>query len=264
VDLPLRADLRDVGVFARGFGLPSLAGRATFAGRLAGTRDLPLLLGRLTWREARLGAQGFDHIEAAVEVAPRAIRSSRLRFRAGRTRAVLRGSLTAGGSTPLRALDWRRDLILDLQGQVSPARTADIIALLPEDLEIRGAFRVSGRLTGSPRALHGDLRLQLENVRTWDESWQRGDALLHFEEGAVEIRQISLRRGEEQLGGEIHLSAEGELGGSLTSTPVDLAKAGFLSGSQLGGRGSFRLNPGHAARHAHAGTGHGRSPYRHP
>jgi autotransporter translocation and assembly factor TamB len=242
LDLPLQADLRDVSAFAWGFGLPFLAGQATLAGRLTGTRDQPRLLTRLAWREARIAMQTFDQIEGEVEVAPRMIRTSRLTLRTGQTVAVLRGSVEAAGTTPLRQLDLKRDLNLDVQGQLNPARTADLVALLPADLEIQGAFRASGRLTGAPKALNGDVKLQLESFRTWDESWLRGDALLHFREGAAEISQISLRRGEEQLSGEILLSADGALGGVLTSTPMDLSTVGSLEGSQLTGRGSFRLD----------------------
>lgn len=242
LDLPFRADLRDVSAFARGFGLPFLAGQATLTGRLAGMRDLPLLQAHIAWREARIAVQTFDQIEGEVEVAPRTIRTSRLALRTGRTLAALRGSVTAAGTAPLRTLDLKRDLTLDLQGQLNPARTADLIALLPEDLEIQGAFRASGRLMGPPQALSGEVKLQLENVRTWDESWQRGEALLHFREGAVEITQISLRRGDEQLAGKIDLTADGALGGGLTSTPMDLSKVGSLTGSELAGRASFRLD----------------------
>ena len=242
LDFPLSADLRDVSAFAQGFGVPALAGRATFTGRLAGSREMPRLLGRLTWREARIAAQTFDQIDGEVEVAPRAFRTTRLTLRSGRTVAALRGSVTATGTAPLRTLDWRRDLLLDVQGQLNPGRTSDLIALLPEDLEIQGAFRATGRLAGPPKALTGDVKLQLENVRTWDESWQRGDALLHCQGGDVEITQISLRRGGEQLTGDIDLSADGALRGLLTSTPMDLARAGFLAESQLTGRATFRLD----------------------
>jgi AsmA-like protein len=242
LDLPLRADLRDVSAFAWGFGLPLLAGRATLTGRLVGTREMPRLLARIAWREARIVRQTFDQIDGEVEVAPRTIRVSRLALRTGRTIAALRGSVTAGGTTPLRQLDLTRDLSLDVEGQLNPARTADLVAWLPEDLEIQGAFRASGRLTGAASALSGDVKLQLEDFRTWDESWVRGDALLHFREGTAEISQISLRRGEEQLTGEILLSADGTLGGVLTSTPVDLSRAGSLAGSQVAGRASFRLD----------------------
>lgn len=242
LDLPLQADLRDVGAFARGFGLPFLAGRATLTGRLAGTRDFPRFLARVAWREARIALQSFDQIDGELEASARALRTSRLTLRTGRTVAAVRGSVTAAGTTPLRQLDLKRGLILDVEGQLNPARTADLIALLPEDLEIQGAFRASGRLTGAPKSLSGDVKLQLENVRTWDESWQRGEAQLRYREGAVDITRISLRRGEEQLAGEIHLSADGGLAGGLSSTPMDLSRAGSLADSQLTGRGTFRLD----------------------
>lgn len=241
-DLPLRADLRDMGAFGRGFGVPLLGGRATLQGRLGGTREAPRLQGRLAWREARIAAQRFDLIDGPVEATARGISSPRLLLRTGRTTVTLRGSILARGTTPLRKLDPKRDLVLDLQGQVNPGRTADFVALLPSDLDIQGAFRASGRLTGTLEALTGDVELALENVRTWEEAWQRGDALLHVRQGALDITRISLRRGEEQLTGEIGIAGDGALQGRLTSTPIDLAKAGSLSGSQLAGRAAFRLD----------------------
>jgi hypothetical protein len=58
----------------------------------------------------------------------------------------------------------------------------------------------------------------------------------------VEISRISLRRGAEQVTGEIGIGAGGALRGRLTSTVMDVAKVGSLSGSELAGRASFRLD----------------------
>jgi autotransporter translocation and assembly factor TamB len=241
LDLPVRADLRDVAAFGRGFGLPLLSGRATLQGRLVGTREAPRLQARVTWREARIAGHLLDQIEGDVEVAHRTLKTPRLTVRTGRTTAVLRGSLEARGTTPLRRLNPKQDLVLDVQGQVNPARTADIVALLPEDLEVQGAFRASGRVTGTLQALTGEVELGFENFRTWEESWQRGEALLRLRQGAVEITRLSLRRGAEQLSGEIGVGADGVLRGRLTSTVMDLAQVGSLSGSDLAGRATFRL-----------------------
>ena len=242
LDLPVRADLRDVAAFGRGFGLPLLSGRATLLGRLVGTREAPRLQARVTWREARIAGHLLDQIEGDVEVAHRTLKTPRLTLRTGRTTAVLRGSLEARGTTPLRRLNPKQDLVLDIQGQVNPARTADIVALLPEDLEVQGAFRASGRVTGTLQGLTGEVELALENFRTWEESWQRGEALLRLRQGAVEITRLSLRRGAEQLSGEIGVGADGALRGHLTSTVMDLAQVGSLSGSDLAGRATFRLD----------------------
>ncbi len=242
LDLPVRADLRDVAAFGRGFGLPLLSGRATLQGRLVGTREAPRLQARVTWREARIAGHLLDQIEGDVEVAHRTLKTPRLTVRTGRTTAVLRGSLEARGTTPLRRLNPKQDLVLDVQGQVNPARTADIVALLPEDLEVQGAFRASGRVTGTLQALTGEVELGFENFRTWEESWQRGEALLRLRQGAVEITRLSLRRGAEQLTGEIGVGVNGALRGRLTSTVMDLAQVGSLSGSDLAGRATFRLD----------------------
>ena len=59
LDVPLQADLKDWGAFARGFGLPLLGGKAALQGRLTGSREAPRFQGRLTWRNPlRLGGMG--------------------------------------------------------------------------------------------------------------------------------------------------------------------------------------------------------------
>jgi uncharacterized protein involved in outer membrane biogenesis len=242
LDFPFRAGIRDAAAIGRGFGVPFLGGRVTLEGRLVGTREVPRLQGRVSWREGRVAAFSFDLVEGDIEATSRTIRTPRLILRTGRTTAALRGSVVASGATPLRKLHPKRDLTVDLQGQVNPGRTADLIALIPSDLEIQGTFRASGRLTGTLQSLTGEVELTLENVRTWEESWQRGEALVRFREGAAEITRIALRRGAEQLTGEIGIAADGALRGRLTSTAMDLAGVGSLSKSHLTGRGSFRLD----------------------
>lgn len=242
LDLPVQADLGDVAAFGRGFGLPFVSGKATLKGRVVGSRFAPRLAGRITWREARIAGHSVDLVEGEVEIGRRLLKMSRLALRAGRTRAILRGSVEATGTTPLRRLNPKRDLALDLQGQLNPARTADLIGLLPNDLEIQGVFRASGRLHGTLEALSGDLEVTFGNVRTWKESWQRGEALFRFRPGAVDITRISLRRGPEQLSGEIGVEAGGALRGRLTSTSMDVAKVGSLSDSLLAGRATFLLD----------------------
>jgi hypothetical protein len=241
LNLPLQADLRNVGAFGRGFGLPALGGRATFQGRLLGTRDAPRLQGQLTWREARIATQRLDAVSGDIQLAGRALRTPHLTVRIGRTVATVRGSILARGTTPLRRLDVKRDLVLDLTGQLNPARTADLGALLPPDLQVEGAFRASGRLTGPLSALSGDMDIALGNFRTWEESWQRGSARLRIRQGAVDVTRLILRRGQEQLTGEIRLGADGSLQGELASTPMDLARSGTLARSDVTGRARFRL-----------------------
>lgn len=248
VDLPIRADLRNVDAFGRGFGLPFLGGRATFQGRVVGTQAAPRLEGRLAWRDARVANHLIDHVEGVVEVGRRTLRTPLLTLRTGRTTATLGGSLEALGTTPLRQLNAKRDLSLDLQVRLNPARTADLVALLPDDLKITGTLRARGRLTGTLQTLSGDMEVAFEGVETWDESWQRGEALFRFRQGAVEIPQISLRRGAEQLTGEIGFGADGALRGRLTSTVMDIAKVGSLSSVPLAGRATFRLDLGGTLR----------------
>ncbi|MEK7206213.1 MAG: hypothetical protein AAB254_11980, partial [candidate division NC10 bacterium] len=135
-----------------------------------------------------------------------------------------------------------RDLALDIQGHLNPARTADFTSLLPDELEIRGAFRAAGRIAGTLESLTGEVEVSLENVQTWRESWRRGEALFQFRQGGVEITRILLRRRAEQLTGQITVEAGGALRGRLTSTIMDVARVGSLSGAQLGGQASFRLD----------------------
>lgn len=241
LDLPVRADLRDMAAFGREFGLRFLGGQATLRGRVLGTREAPRLHGRVRWREARIAGYPVDLIAGDVEIARRVVRTSHLTVRSGRSIAILRGSLAASGTAPLRRLDPKRDLVLDLQVRLSPARTADLVGLLPDDVEVRGGFRASGWLRGTLRALAGEVEVGFENVRTWQESWQRGEALFRLRPGGLEITRISLQRGAERLTGDIGIGVGGALDGRLTSGVMDLAKVGSLSGSQLAGRASFRL-----------------------
>jgi autotransporter translocation and assembly factor TamB len=242
LELPLRANLWDVGAFARGFGAPFLTGRATLAGRVSGTREAPRLQGRLTWREGQIAGQAFDLIEGDIDVAHRRLRTTRLLARTGRSMAKIRGSLQALGTTPLRRLNPMRDLALDIQGHLNPARTADFASLLPDDLAIRGAFRAAGRIAGTLESLTGEVEVSLENVQTWEESWRRGEALFQFRQGGVEITRILLRRRAEQLTGQIIVEAGGALRGRLSSTAMDVARVGSLSGAHLAGQASFGLD----------------------
>jgi uncharacterized protein involved in outer membrane biogenesis len=242
LDLPFRAELRDVTAFARGFGLRFLEGRATLRGRVTGTRQAPSLRGRVTWREARIAGRAVDLIEGDVEVARRVLRTSRLTVRSGQSTAVLQGSVEASGAAPLRRLNPKRDLVLDLQIQVNPGRTADLVGLLPDDVEVQGAFRAAGRVKGTLQALTGEVEVAFENVRTWDETWQHGEGVFRLRPGAVEIARIVLRRGAERLAGEIGIGVGGALRGRLTSTTMDVAKVGWLQGSELAGRATFRLD----------------------
>ncbi len=242
LDLPVQADLLDVAAFGRGFGLPLVSGRAKLTGRLVGARLSPRFSGRLSWSDARIAGHSVDRIDGEVEIGRRLLKMSRLALRAGRTRAILRGSVEATGTAPLRRLNPKRDLALNLTVQLSPARTSDLIGLLPDDLEVQGVFWASGRLRGPLQALSGDMEVTFGNVRTWKESWQRGEALFRFRSGAVDITRLSLRRGPEQLSGEIGVEVGGALRGRLASTVMDVAKVGSLSGSRLAGRATFRMD----------------------
>ena len=242
VDLPIRASIRDVAALASGFGLRFLSGRATFQGRLVGTRDAPSLQGRIAWRQARIAGHPIDLVEGDVEIARRAVKSGRLTVKSGRTTAILRGTIEARGTAPLRQLNPKRDLALDLQVQLNPARTADVVTFIPGDVEVQGTFRANGRVTGTLLALNGEIGVVFDAVRTWEESWQSGEALFRFRDSNVEISRIVLRRGSEQLAGEIGVGGGGALRGRLTSTVMDVVKAGSLSGSHLSGRATFRLD----------------------
>jgi hypothetical protein len=242
LELPLRANLRDVGAFAKGFGVRVLDGQADLSGRVTGTREEPRLQGQLTWREARIAGQAVDLIQGDIDVARRVLRTTRLVMRSGKSRATVRGSLQALGTTPLRRLNFKRDLGLDVQGKLDPARTADLIGLIPEDVEVQGTFRASGRVTGTLERLTGDITVGLVDVRTWEEAWTRGAAVVRFRQGDVEITGIDFRRGAERVTGQVRLPGDGSLQGQLQSTSMDLTQVGTLSRSGLTGRASFRLD----------------------
>jgi hypothetical protein len=242
LELPLRANLRDAGAFAKGFGMRGLEGQADLSGRVTGTREEPRVQGRLTWRGARIAGQAVDLIQGDIEVARRTLRTTGLVMRSGESRATVRGSVQALGTAPLRRLNAKRDLALDIQGRLHPARTADLIGLIPEEVEVQGTFRASGRVAGTLERLTGDVRLGLEDVRTWEETWERGEALVRLRHGDVEITGIDFRRGTERVTGRVRLPRDGSLQGQLQSTSMDLVRVGTLSRSGLTGRASFRLD----------------------
>ena len=242
VDLPIRADIRSVAALGRGFGLPALDGTATLGGRLTGTRDTPRFQGHLSWQDPRIAMHAADRIEGDVEWSARTIRSPSLTVRLGQTLATLHGSVTAPGETPLRTLDPKSGLALDVTAEVSAGRTADLTPFLPPDLPVRGAFGARGRITGTVKEPTGEVELVLINVRTWDEKWQSGNALLRLMPGAVEITRLALRRGSEQLSGDMRIGRDGALTGKVTTTPMDLAKISALSGSRIAGRAGFVLD----------------------
>jgi hypothetical protein len=242
LDVPLQVALRNVGVVGRGFGVPLLGGQAIFTGRLAGTRDEPRLQGRLLWREALIATTAVDRIEGEIEVARRTLRTSLLVLRLGQTVASLRGSVTAPGATPLRSLDLKRDLRLELAGQIAPGRTADLATLLPGHLPFQGLFRAAGKIGGTLQEPTGEVAVMFGNIQVRDERWQQGTATLQFLPGAIAIRPFALRRGGEEVTGHLRVERDGSLAGALTSTPMDLAKLGVLSGTHLGGQARFRIS----------------------
>ena len=242
LDFPVQAEIRSVTAFGRGFGLPQLGGTATLGGRVTGTRDAPRFQGRVAWRDPRFGLHALDQIDGEIEWVPRTLRSSRLVIRLGQTVATLQGSAAAPGTTPLRKLDFRRDVNLDLQGQVNPGRTADLAPFLPAGLPIRGTFRATGRITGTPQAPTGEVEVAFINPQTWEEKWQRGDVVLRLTPTAVEMARLAFQRGGEQLTGDVRIGRDGTLSGQLSSTPMDLGRIALLAGSQVAGRASFQLD----------------------
>jgi hypothetical protein len=242
VDVPIQASIRSVAALGRGFGLPALGGTATLGGRLTGTLDAPRFQGHLSWRQPRVAVYDADLIDGDVEWQPRALRSSRLLVRLGQTVITVQGSAVARGITPLRRLDPKRDLALDLGVRVSPGRTADLAPFLPAPLPVRGAFRARGRITGTPQEPIGEVDVAFDDVQTWDEQWQRGSALLRLTPSAVEITRLALGRGDEQASGTIRIGRDGALTGQVSTTAMDLAKIGVLSRSQIAGRAGFVLD----------------------
>jgi AsmA-like C-terminal region len=242
VDLPIQADIRSMAALGRGFGLPTLGGAAALRGRLTGTRQAPRFQGHLSWQEPHVAVYAADQIEGDVEWLPRTLRSPRLVARLGQTVVTVQGSVVAQGLAPLRTLDLKKELVLDLTAQVSPGRTADLAPFLPAQLPVRGAFRAGGRITGAPQEPSGDVEVAFTNFQTWDEPWQRGSALLRLTPGAIDIARLSLQRGGEQLTGDLRIGRDGALTGKISTTTMDLSKIRVLSGSQVAGRARFILD----------------------
>ena len=242
VDVPLQADLRDVGVFASGFGLPLLGGKAALQGRLTGSREAPRFQCRLTWQNPRVALQTIDQIEADLDLTPRLLRTSRLVLRVGSTTATLRGSVAARGSAPLRTLNLKQDLVLDLQGQINPGRTADIARFLPDDLGVRGAFRASGRIAGTPGAPTGEADVTLASPETWGERWQQGTVRIQLLPDGIEFGPLLLQRGTERVTGALQIGKDGGLKGRLVGAGLDLSGLNFLADSRVAGRGDIQAD----------------------
>lgn len=241
LEAPLQIALADVGAVGRGFGVPLLGGQASLTGHLTGTRDAPRFQGRLLWRDALIATTALDRIEGDIEVGPRALRFSRLALRIGQTAASIQGSLEASGTAPLRALDPKRDLRFDLTGQIAPGRTADLATLLPGSLPLQGPFRAAGRVAGTLLQPMGEVALTFGGIRVHGERWQQGSATLRLTPEAIEARPLTLRRGTEEVTGGLRIGRDGSLSGTLSSTPMDLARIGVLAGAELEGLARFRL-----------------------
>ena len=242
VDVPIQADLKDVGAFARGFGFPLLGGKATLQGRLTGSREAPRFQGHLAWQNPRVALQTIDQIEADLDLTPRLLRTSRLVLRVGSTTATLRGSVAARGSAPLRTLSLKQDLILDLQGQINPGRTADIARFLPDDLGVRAAFRANGRIAGTPGAPTGEADITLTSPETWGERWQQGTVRAHLLPDGTELGPLLLQRGTERVSGALHLGKDGGLKGRLVGAGLDLSGLNFLADSRVAGRADIQAD----------------------
>ncbi len=242
LDVPLQADLKDVGAFARGFGLPLLGGKAALQGRLTGSREAPRFQGRLTWRNPRVALQTIDQIEADLDLTPRLLRTSRLVLRVGSTTATLRGSVAARGSAPIRTLNLKQDLVLDLQGQINPGRTADIARFLSDDLGVRAAFRASGRIAGTPGAPTGEADVTLTSPETWGERWQQGTVKIQLQPDGIELGPFLLQRGTERVSGALHLGKGGNLKGRLVGAGLDLSGLNFLADSRVEGRADIQAD----------------------
>jgi hypothetical protein len=202
---------------------------------LSGTPDAPRFRGRVTWREARLGLRELDLLDGEVEVAPRAVTATRLTLRIGQTVARVHGTVTAPGDKPLRALDPLQDIRLDVAGEVPTGRTADIVEYLPDGLDIQGSFRMQGRVSGPLRAIRGEASLQMADLRTWREVWDRGQAVLILDAGAVTVRQISVHRGGAHVTGEVH-ERDGSLRGRFDGEALELDRMQWLAKTGLAGR----------------------------
>ncbi|HEX7629413.1 MAG TPA: AsmA-like C-terminal region-containing protein, partial [Candidatus Methylomirabilis sp.] len=242
VDVPLQADLKDVGAFASGLGLPLLGGKAALQGRVTGSREAPRFQGRLNWQNPRVALQTIDQIEADLDLTPRLLRTSRLILRVGSTTATLRGSVAARGSAPLRTLHLKQDLLLDLQGQINPGRTADIARFLPDNLGVRAAFRASGRIAGTPGAPTGEADVTLTSPETWGERWQQSTVKVQLLPDGIELGPLLLQRGTERVTGALHIGKGGDLKGRLVGAGLDLSGLNFLADSRVAGRADIQAD----------------------
>jgi len=242
VDVPLQADLKDVGAFARGFGLPLLGGKATLQGRITGSRDAPRFQGYLAWQDPRVALQAIDRIEADIDLTSRLLRTSHLVLRIGSTTATLHGSVTARGSDPLRALNLKHDLVLDLQGQVNPGRTADIAGFLPDSLDVRAAFRASGRIAGTLDAPTGEADVTLTSPETWGERWQQGTVRVQILPDGIDLGPILLQRGTERVTGTLRIEKGGDLKGRLAGAGLELSRLRILADSRVAGRANIQAD----------------------
>ena len=205
--------------------------------------------------------QTIDQIEADLDLSPRLLRTSRLVLRVGSTAATLRGSVAARGSAPLRTLNLKQDLILDLQGQINPGRTADIARFLPDNLVVRAAFRASGRIAGTPGAPTGEADIILTSPETLGERWQQGTVRVQLLPDGIELGPLLLQRGTERVSGALHLGKDGGLKGRLVGAGLDLSGLNFLADSRVAGRADIQADvQGSASESASGRQRHLRGP----
>jgi hypothetical protein len=240
MDLAIQADFPDLAPFSRSVGLPALSGAAALRGRAFGPWQAPRLQGRLAWTDPGLAFGTVDAIEGEVEAGGRTLSLARLLVRRGQTSAVLTGSLTAAGTRPLAGLE-RQDVSVHLQVQIGAGRFTDLRQFLPAGLDLRGAFRAEGRIDGTAASPVAELALVLAHPEVWGAAWESGEARLRWRPAGIEIPAFHLRRGREQLSGELRAGADGRLAGRLDGVDLDLSRLDLTAGTGVTGRVAAQL-----------------------
>ena len=242
LELPLRATSRDVGPFAKGLGVGVLDGQAELLGHVTGTREEPRLEGQLTWRGARIAGQGIDLIQGDIQVARGgALRTTGLELRSGKSRVTVRGSLQALGTAPIGRLESRAGARPGRPGGTGfradgPDRPRSRGCRHPGNLPgLRADDRHPGPAHRGHHARPGR-RPDLAGI------WTRGEAVVRFRQGDVDITGIDFRRAAERITGDVRLPADGSVQGQLQSTSMDLAHVAILARRGLTGHASFRLD----------------------
>lgn len=166
-----------------------LGGMARVRGRLSGPFDHMTAEATLHGDDVMVLGMGIaDHLDAEVQ-------SDLHRLWFTDVRATLGGTRWRGSY----AIDFDRDLAMDLQLAVEQGRLADLVGAFVDLPGIDGAVTGSLALTGTPYDLDGDAEFELGPTELYGETFAGGYARGWMDDGELTLEELVLERGTETL-----------------------------------------------------------------